>query len=365
MGSMDFGNATTSDYTAVDDVTVDSKTTDGATGGKETTYINSDWAQQWGYFNAIPDLKAAITLKAMWLMGKGFTTDKITQARLDNIRGWGKETFYDILFNMDIISRVGGDSYAEIIRNDKGTLVNLKVLNTGSIKIVVDSKGIIKRYEQISNDPKSKVIKKFKPHEIFHISNYRLADQIHGISDIVALEETIKANNESFVDTKSIMHHQAKPFILWKIKSDNQTKINALVSKIDSLRNLGEDLFIPDDEDILSYEVIQANPSNAVFMWRDDIRNKFYRNIMMPQIVPGAAGGSTESESKVIYTAHEQIVSYMQLQREKQIWQQLQIRLKFNSPISMSGALSADEAKDANSLTPQPSDTKVTPVGNI
>ncbi len=65
--------------------------------------------------------------------------------------------------------------------------------------------------------------------------------------------------------------------ILWKLKTDDPAKIASVVAKIDAARNLGEDMFIPDDDDAISYEVVQLNPSALVLQWRDDIRNKFYR----------------------------------------------------------------------------------------
>ena len=65
---------------------------------------------------------------------------------------------------------------------------------------------------------RSKVIATFKPSEMFHLSNNRLADQIHGISDIESLDKTLLAELESFDDVTKVMHRQAKPFIIFKLK---------------------------------------------------------------------------------------------------------------------------------------------------
>ena len=139
---------------------------------------------------------------------------------------------------------------------------------------------------------------------------------------------------------------QVKPFILWKLKTDNAAKIATFVTKINNARNLGEDMFVPDDDDMLQYEVIQCNPSQMVFSWRDDIRNKFFRSIGLPQIVPGGGGQSTESESKVIYLAFEQIVKRDQIYLEKQLWNQLFLRIKLVPPTSLMENMQEDEAKD-------------------
>lgn len=349
-------NAESSDMTGrIDDVTVPMMSTDGINAAGETSYQNNDWSKWWGYFNAIADLQSALLMKSIWNVGKGWTADNATTASLDNMRGWGKDTFDDIIFNMDVIRNVGGDSYAEIVRNPNGTLVNLKPLDPSSIKIIVDDKGIIKRYEQTAKIA-GKTSKIFKTTDIFHLTCNRLADQIHGISRIAAVEDVILANNENFVDLKKLMHHQVKPFILWKLKTDDPVKIQEVVKKIDDARNLGEDMFIPDDDDAISYEIVQVNISDAVFSWRTDIRNQFYRTFGLPLIIFGS-GGSTESGGKIEYLAHEQVFSADQRFLEQQIWNQLAIKVKFTPPVTLLENLQTDEAKDANQgLEIQPND---------
>ena len=345
----------------VEDYAVGAMQTDGANEQRETEWVNTKWTQYWGYFNQVPDLKSAILMKAIWNVGKGYTVkNKRFQTILDNIKGWGKDTFEDIIFNMEIIRRVGGDSYAEIIRNDNGTLINLKPLDPGSIRHIVNRKGIIKRYEQFNKvGNKTKVINKFPPEDIFHLSNNRLADQIHGISDIESLEPVILAEEENFADMKMIAHRQARPLIMFKLQTDIQSKIDSFIAKMDVAVNKGENIYVPDDKNAVDWEVIQVNVSSVIMAWRNDIRNKFYRTIGLPQIVPGGGGQSTESESKVIYLAFEQIVEKDQRYIEKQIWNQLAIKINFIPPATLSQQLQGDEAKDGALKAAQPSDTQV------
>jgi len=334
-------------------VTINPKMIDNAQDQEETEWMNTRFTIQWGYFNSVAELKSALIMKAIWNVGKGYTTDPQTKIMLEHIRGDGKQTFDDILFSMDLMSRIGGDSFAEIIREDNGDLTNLKLLNPANIKIVFNEKGMIKRYEQI-NKTKGKV--KFEPKDILHFSNNKMAGEMHGISDIDALEPIIKADNESFVDVKQIQHRGARPMILWKLKTDDQNKINAFVAKIDAARNLGEDMFIPDDEDIVSHEVVQIDIASSVMAWRDDMRNKFYRAIGVPQVIFGASTG-TESGSKVEYLAHEQVFSRDQRKIEQILWNQIFIKIKLNPPTSLMENLQQDEGKDAqNALTLQPND---------
>ena len=346
MARLDIGKATASNLSSFTEYAVDSKQLDSVGDQEETTWINAKWSQYWGYFSYVPDLKSAILMKAIWNVGKGWTADARTEVILDHITGWGKDKFSDILFNMEVIRRVNGDSFAEIMRSEDGKIINLKPLDPSTVRIVVDRKGIIIRYEQIAKVKGTNAPTKFQPEDIFHLSNNRMADQIHGISDIESVEKIILADEESFSDMKKVMHRQAKPLIMFKLGTDDQQKINAFVTKMDEATNKGENIYIPDDENAVSYEVVQVNPSAIIMQWRDDIRNKFYRTIGLPQIVPGGGGQSTESESKVIYLAFEQLVEHDQRFIEDQVWEQLQLRINLIPPATLSESLQQDTAKD-------------------
>jgi hypothetical protein len=347
MTTLKIANAEASNLTTVvEDYEVDNMSTFGATGEKETEWQNTDFSKWFGYFNTVPDLKTALIMKTQWTVGKGYTADPETSVILDHISGYGKDTFDDVLFNLDVMKRVAGDSFAEIIRDpDTKTLLNLKPLDPGSIKIIVDKYGIIKRYEQTSKTPGQKIVK-WKPEEIFHLSNNRFADQIHGISDIAALEENIKASMEHFIDLKKINHRQSRPMIMFKVGTDDPGKISTFISKMDNAVNKGENIYIPDDANSVSYEVIQVNVSNSVMLWGDTLRNSFFRAIGLPQIVPGAGGQSTESESKVIYLAFEQLVEKDQRYLELQIWNQLRLKINLYPPATLQTDLQRDTSKD-------------------
>lgn len=338
-------NMTTSAGT-VPAVTINSLNPDVATGQDEYTYQNTDWPKYWGYFNAIPELKQAVLMKALWVCGKGYTCDPETKVILDHLTGYGKENFRMILYNLLVQTYLNGDGYAEIIRDKKtGLLLNLKPLDPGSIKIVVDKKGIIKRYEQTTYV--NEVIK-FEPKDILHFSNNRIGGQVHGISDIVAMEKTILAEYESFEDSKQVVHRFAKPLIMFRLGTDDPAVINAFATKMDNAINLNHNnIYIPDDKNTVSYEIVNINVSDLILSWRDSITRKFYRALGLPLILFGSSTG-TESASKIEYLAHEEIFSHNQLFVEDNIWNQLFLKIKLNSPVTLLDNLQTDESKDAN-----------------
>tara|TARA_Y100000310_G_scaffold343349_1_gene450544 strand:- start:2580 stop:3713 length:1134 start_codon:yes stop_codon:yes gene_type:complete len=371
MPEYDIAGSTSSDLTGVmQDITVDSQDTDAAT-GKETSWQNMKWSQYYGYYKSIPELKQAIDMRAIWTVGKGFTTpDTRTKVLLGEIYGFGMDTFNTILKNMIITRRIAGDAFAEIIRDPiTNELVNIKPLDPGQIKIVVNEKGIITRYEQVSKTGKK--TQKFKPEDIFHLTNKRVADEIHGTSDIEVIEEIIKASNESFEDMKQLMHRHVKPIMAFKLDTDNQSKIDAFVTKMDEVINKGENIYIP--KDTVDFELVSV-PSNATLNplpWRAHLRDYFFQVVGIPQIILGSSGEFTESTAKIAYLAFQQSVEDEQQDIEDQVWNQLYLKIELTFPASLQNELLSDEAKDGAStpqapqpqapqpLAMQPSDTTV------
>lgn len=343
----------------VDSVTIEQKSTDGVSSLDETEYVNSNWTKWNGIYKTIPEVKTAIDMRAIWTIGKGFKADPETTVILDHVTGWGTDTFNSILKNMLTIKRVAGDSFAEIMRADDGTLINLKPLDPGSIRIVVDRKGIVKRYEQINkNSKKNETVHVFKPNEIFHLSNKRIADEIHGVSDIEAVEQIILANNESFTDMKQVMHYHVKPRMAFMIDSDDPTKIEEFAGKMDAAINKGENIYIP--KGTVEFELISV-PSNSTLNplpWREHLRSYFFQVVGIPQIILGSSGEFTESTAKIAYLAFEQSVDDEQNETEAQFWEQVGLRIELSFPASLRNELLSDEAKDANQgMEFQPGDT--------
>ena len=346
-------------YSGLDAHTIANSAFDVITDQEEIIYQNDRWQKDWNAFNQIPKLKSAILMKAVWTCGKGFTCDARTKAILDHLSGNGKQTFLDILFNMIVTKQIGRDAFAEIIRDEEDKFIyNLKILDPSSIRIIYGRDGLIKRYEQRSANPGSGAFTKFQPEDIFHLSNNTIAGQIHGISVPESVEKIILADDENFQVMQRLTRFQAVPFIIFKLKTDDVTKINNFKEKLKRARSAGEDFCIPDDENLLSFEVVQVNPSSLLMEWRNSINNQFYQAVGMPLILFGSAG-STESGGKIEYLGHETIFEHDQLELEQQIEAQLGLRINLNSPTSLLENLQTDETKDnQNALTMQPSDVQ-------
>tara|TARA_Y100000310_G_C20693411_1_gene823846 strand:- start:2840 stop:3946 length:1107 start_codon:yes stop_codon:yes gene_type:complete len=358
IGSADYGNLlnTGTDYS------VDAVTTDAGGDQTETEWQNSNWSSYLGYYKAIPELQISIDAKATWTVGKGFQASDIEQYRLGSIIGFGKDTFNSILENMIRTYHIGGDAFAEIIRTNNGQLINLKPLDAGQIKIIVNSKGLIKRYEQVSKI-KGASKKKFKPVDIFHLSRKRVADEIHGISLIAAVEWIILARNEAMADMKQLMHRHVKPRIVFKLDTDDTSQISAFKVKADKASDQGENLFIPMgavEHEVLS---VPANSTLNPLPWIAFLNNAFYQATGVPQIIVGGSQEFTEATAKIAYLAFEQTIEEEQLYIEEQVLNQLGFVINLEFPASLENELLSDKAKSETTQASTTEDTSVKGVG--
>lgn len=364
--TLDIGSATSSNMSAnVKDVTIplkESNNKDITIIDDEIIYQNSKWSQQYAYYCEIPELKTALDTRAIWTVGKKYNTfDADTKVTLEDIRGYGQDTFQTIIQNAVVVKRIGGDFFAEIVRNETTRLVNLKPLDPSRVKIICSKKGVIKRYEYISKWDGS--TQKIAITDMFHLTNKRVADNIYGTSDIDAIEKIILANNQTFTDVVKLFHRFVKPICKFSIDTDDPTKINALVAKYDSIVEKGENLFIP--KDTMEHELITV-PSSATlspFQWIEYLSSYFYQCCGIPKIILGSANEFSESSAKIAYLSFLQSLEEEQLYLENQCWNQLAIKIEFDLPATLQNEMISDSQKDGQNAQTgfQPNDFALRP----
>lgn len=323
---------------------VDPAETDAATGQGETKWQNDKAGQYLGYFLKIPELNAAINAKATWTVGKGIKADEMTELLIGTIKGFGADTFNTILENLIRVYYIYGDAFAEIIRDDERNLINLKPLDPATIIIVADEKGMIKRYEQSSKTKTPN--KKFKPEDIFHLARNRVADQIHGVSVIEAVEEIILARNEAIQDYKTMMHRHMMPRYIFHLDTDDTAEIAKFKATMDAAYKDGENLYIPKEAVVPEQMSISPNSTLDPKTWIDAQGDYFYEAVGTPQIIIGGSGEFTEASAKIAYLAWQQNVEEEQLFIEEQLLIQLNIVIELEFPASLENELLSDENKD-------------------
>jgi len=360
-GSVASGVAST-----VTDFTVDLQTTDGNLGVSEFSFFIENWSQYLGYYKTIPELQTAVDAKANWTIGAGFKADEPTTILLTSFKGNGKDTFNAILGNMIRTYTIAGDSFAEIIRDKDEVLVNLKPIDPGSMVIVYNTQGQITRYEQHSKVKKGN--KRFKPETILHLSRKRLADEIHGISIIPAVEWIILARNEAMTDWKRVLHRNVDPLWIFHLDTDDTTKVAAFKTKMDNARGKGENMYIPKGAVVPELVSTATNAGLNPLTWINQLNDYFFQACGVPQIIVGNAKEFTDASGKIVYLAYEQNIKDEQLYIEEQILAQLNIELQLNFPASLDNETISDQSREEQQLqvqeepiqpTGEPADTNI------
>ena len=335
MGELDIDKAVASNLKdAETDYSVDRKSVEGAIDQKETRWQSTRWTQDLGYYKVIPELRSAILAFARWTVGRGYEAAPEVEFTLNQIRGWGKDSFNSILKGLVSVAKLTGDAYAEIIPDSKGRLINLKPLNNETIVHVCDKQGMLIRYEQ-SSRVEGKKNKTFLPHQILHICFERATDEIHGTGVAEALEWMILARNEGMTDYKKLMHRHVAPRFIHKLDTDDQTKINSYKAKNDAAHADGEDIYIPQGS--VEMEQLSVSPNSTLDpkTWIEQLGNNFYKVIGVPQIIVGGSTEFTEASAKIAYLAWQQTVEETQLLIEEQILNQLNLEIKLTFPASL------------------------------
>ncbi len=360
MAETNIAKTTTSNMTNnVPDYEVPYGMIDRAGGQKEREWIDSNFLKWLGYYKKIPELKAAINAIAKWAVGKGFTANDETTIELEHISGFGQDTFNTIIKSMIITKQIGGDAYAEIIRSkEDGSLLNLKRINTASIKIVTNLQGKIIRYEQIdlADDDKKKVLGKYDPNQILHLVKNRIDDEIHGTGIIEAVEEIILMRNEALTDYRKVLHRNVYPLKIWHLDSDEPSKIKEFVTKIETTVKDKENLFLPKGVAEVEVSSIAPNATLNPLPAIEYLSGFFFQAVNMPQIILGGSQEFTEATAKIAYLAFQQSVQDEQREVEAQVYAQLGLKINLTFPASLENELLSDTAKDKTKGATQSND---------
>jgi hypothetical protein len=327
--------ATTALNSAGLDFSVSAKSLDTAE-SDEVRWYNSKWNEYLGYYKQIPELKKAIDALAMWAAGKGWTADITTTAILKRLRGWEEDTFSSIIQNMIIVKKVNGDAYSEIIRNDKGTLINLKPLNPQTIVHVCNKQGLIERYEEVTLEG----VRKIDKERILHFCNDRVASEIHGTSVIESCKWVIDARNEAMADKRRTMHRSTIRVI--EVDMDDTARYAALKRDyLEAIKN-GEVLLVPKGNTAFP-DVPQLSTAEHS-EWIKYLESFFYLAVGVSKSVLGGSEGFTEASSKTNFFSFEQPYKSEASEVEADLWSQLAINVKFDEPKSMVPEMQASEA---------------------
>ena len=335
-------------FTQPEAFTVDSQHTDAPTGQKETTWMDDNFPEWLGYYKdeKTPEITAIIDEGANWTAGRGWTADEITTMLLDTIKGNGFDTFSSIIENGERVKELGGNFYAEIIRDNEENFINLKPLDPAVMKHHATSKGMITHFSQMSKNDKKKLVHKFEAKDIFYLARNRIADEIHGNGIAQKLKLVIDMKNEAMADNRIAMHMNVVPRWKFKLKTDDPTEIAAYKKKMDTATGERQNIYEPFD--VSESELITIPPNSTLnpLAWIQYLDDLFHQEGGVPKIIMGGTGGFTEQAVTITYLAFQQKIAKRQLFWEEQLLSQLNIVIKLVEPASVESNLLSDSSKD-------------------
>lgn len=338
---------------AVNNYVVEDYNLDSPEGYGETYHDFPNSSEYLSYYKNIPELKKAIDAFAIWTVGKGYEVSSFRKAILRRITGWGEDSFKSILKNLVRVKKYQGDAFAEIVRDDNGELLNLKPLATQDMRVVVDDKGIIKRYEQLDrNNPKS-ILNKFKPEEILHLCNDRVENEVHGTSVIEACKWVINARNEAMSDYRKVLHRNVVPVRVIEVDTDDPDRRDHLIAEYEQQIAKGEVLVIPKGTvEIKDNSITIQDPTT----WIKYLENFFYQAVGIPRVIATSLD-YTEAGSKIGYLTFEPIYTDEQKELEEDLLNQVGISIKFTKPPSLQDKIQSDEEKNTGQTSLQDKET--------
>ena len=353
MAELNIGATTTS--TKVSDYSISPKSPDSSQQQKETYWYNSNFTKYFGIYKSVAKIKNTLNTYATWCLGAGYITKSdIDRTILENITGWGEDTFNSIIWNMLVTKKVNGDAYAEIVLDDEtGMLINLKPLNPEYVRHVVNAKGRIIAYDFLQPNTRE-ATHRFKPSEILHFVNDRVTDEIHGVSVIEAIRWNIEATEEA----KRIYrqkHKNGAIIGIVEVDTDDATKITNLKPEIKQGLEDGTFLMVPKG-------VLEVKPwdvkldTEGTLAWLRYLDDDFYTSVGVPRVIMGGTNDSTEAAAKVGSVMFDPIYIREIQELQADIWNQLNIRVEWNKQNSMMDNVQSDQSKNQSQTGFQPND---------
>lgn len=337
-----FSKTTSFDTSTWNVYTADSKTSDLAQGEGKHEQSFTDFPKYYGIYLTIGQYRQAINAFATWALGQGYTADNATMVMLENITGWREDSFWDIIWQMVVIKKVNGDSFAEIIRNqDTGTLINLKPLDPFKMKIEYNDKGRITGYKYNQGNKEEKT---FKPEQILHFCNDRTIDEPHGNSVTKAIEWVVEALEEAKALGRRMM--RLAYVTIFYVDENDTIKQEKLRTELENGIKSGHIVLMTCKPEEAKLEYTEAPPIVAYISWLNYLEDQFYKALGVPKVVLGGTAENTEASAKVGVISYEPTWTRECHGIERDIWNQLGIKLTINKQPSLMDNMQTDEAKN-------------------
>lgn len=351
---LDLNTTTTS--TRKSDYIVPSLTPDSPTNPEENFWDNPNFTKWFGKYIKVPKIKKAIDGFADWVLGQGYSTDTRTKIILEHISGNGKEDFNSVIWNAIVMKKINGDSFIHVIRDpddkETGIIVNMRVLDPNRMRVVYKGKGRIKEYRYYPGAERKGEFVTYKPNEILHLFNDKVADEMHGRSVIEPIEWNVEAQEEAKRVHRKLVWRSGVVRVI-EVDTSNSTELAQLKAQYKIAEENGDVLLLPKDK----ARAVDWKPNldhAGIINWLNWLDDEFYISIGFPRDLAGAATQATEASMKMAYITHEPLYEKEVREIEDALWNQLAIKITFTRQESLMDNAQSDEAKNTGQTSMMP-----------
>jgi hypothetical protein len=162
-------------------------------------------------------------------------------------------------------------------------------------------------------------------------------------------------NQETYIelltDKRRILHRST--IRVMEVDEDDPVKLANLKRDFASAINKGEVLLVPKGTGAL--QDLSA-PTSEHLEFARYIENKLYQNMGIPKVILGGTAENTEASAKVSVVVFDPIFQREIYELEKDLWNQLGIRITINKQPSLMDNMQTDEAKNTGQVGFQPND---------
>ena len=354
MANFDLLHATTVGLTGVPDFIMQAKALDTDNSDGETITYFENAVNDLGYYTNDPIVFSAANGLATWGFSLGWTADSTTIAEFEHITGRGNDTFETIMWNHEVIKLVVGDAFMNIVWSENKTIIlNLVPISPERVRIISED-GRIKRYEVWNG----KDWKEIKIEDMYHTSNKRIGDQIHGTSQITAIRKSIDARQEAEADERVIKHRDKALGIVY-YKTNNEGKIKFANKAITKGVTDGDIIGLA--EGTAEIKPYPSRSSEDRQNWIQSRENHTYASLGIPRNMI-TSDGTSEVGGINGHLIFEVTSGKEALDEEKAIWSQMARKISFTRPISL--APNTQQNQDKNTGTTQIQPQEATPSVN-
>lgn len=283
----------------------------------ETIYY-SDFLQWKGFVDRDPLLKGIISAQVDAITSsyavKGRRADKVTEI-LQDMEGTGKQTFKIITNLMVKIATIGGDAYAEIVRDKvkgiKGDVpTNLIVLPPNNIGQKIKNGRLVHYVDRYNG---SKIIDKA---DILHLCYDPFGPMTHGEGLLFSMNNLLVNKDQLMESAGKIYEQYTKPLLAYFAETDDPTELQNIANAIKDANKTEEASLVLPANLIRDFKRIGV-PEGSILdpsRWERVIRDHMVMGSRTSELVLGTGSVNSEENARI------QMTGFRQMVRSKQVW---------------------------------------------